>query len=237
VNFLLHRHLAALELGSPVAGVGAMLPDLWRLAGRRLRAPLAADGDEGGVQAELRQGLQHHFEADRWFHATPVFTDGEDATRQAFYELRPRPPKLPMFAHVSWELCLDGALVLREGLDELLGGLRRTVAQVGREGLDRFAAAQGVRPATDDHERPRFDARMNRILSGLDRDDWIGGYRSGAGLCVRLGGVRAQVGLAALSPEQAEALTVVLDARLGHAVQALKPLLAERAARVSQTDD
>ena len=31
MNFLLHRHLATEALASSGAGVGAMLPDLWRL--------------------------------------------------------------------------------------------------------------------------------------------------------------------------------------------------------------
>ncbi|MBW2452950.1 MAG: hypothetical protein JRI68_00470 [Deltaproteobacteria bacterium] len=236
MNFLLHRHLAERELSSPVAGVGAMLPDLWRLAGRRLREPAAADGEDRGVQAELSRGLAHHFEADRWFHTSPVFVQGEEETRRAFFELRPRPAKLPMFAHVSWELCLDGVLVVREGLDAVLGGLRRAVAEVGREGLDQLAAAQGVLPAADSSARIRFDARMDRILSGLDDGRWIDGYRTGAGLCARLGGVRAQLGLPALSGEQVAALAVVLDVRLGHAVQALEQLFVERAAAVSQSD-
>ena len=38
MNFLLHRHLAARALASSEAGHGAMLPDLWRMADRRVRA-------------------------------------------------------------------------------------------------------------------------------------------------------------------------------------------------------
>src|SRR3954468_14876389 len=52
VNFLLHHHLAARDLGSPEAAVGAMLPDLWRMADRRVRAirRLAAPGGAEGVR-------------------------------------------------------------------------------------------------------------------------------------------------------------------------------------------
>jgi len=44
VNFLLHHHLAFLELGRPEAAAGAMLPDVWRMADRRghTRSPRAA---------------------------------------------------------------------------------------------------------------------------------------------------------------------------------------------------
>src|SRR5262245_14457660 len=49
VNFVLHHHLAARDLGSPAAGAGAMLPDLWRMADRRVRAAAAISIEDDDV--------------------------------------------------------------------------------------------------------------------------------------------------------------------------------------------
>ena len=40
-------------------------------------------------------------------------------------------PKLGLFAHITWELCLDGSLVRREGFDETLQTLRDGFDAVG----------------------------------------------------------------------------------------------------------
>src|SRR3954466_7384028 len=86
VNFLLHHHLAARDLGSPEAAVGSMLPDLWRMADRRVRAIRRPDSDaEDRRVGEVLAGIEHHLTADHWFHAAPVFLDGEE---RAVAELR-----------------------------------------------------------------------------------------------------------------------------------------------------
>src|SRR5687768_1786649 len=64
MNFLLHRRLALDELGSRPAAVGAMLPDLWRMADRRVRAREEVSFSEASL-SELERGVAHHLEADR----------------------------------------------------------------------------------------------------------------------------------------------------------------------------
>src|SRR5205085_1200656 len=128
MNFLLHRHLAARDLGSPSAAHGAMLPDLWRIVDRRVRATEAEPRRDAiaGVRAgggdrlaEVMAGIAHHLEADRWFHASAVFSVGERATAARFREAGFFAPRMGLLGHVAWELLLDGALVRRLGVASL----------------------------------------------------------------------------------------------------------------------
>ena len=83
MNFLLHHHLATRDLGAPAASVGAMLPDLWRMADRRVFAREVDGAGENATVREVLAGIDHHVEIDRWFHAAPVFKSGERATFDA----------------------------------------------------------------------------------------------------------------------------------------------------------
>ncbi len=230
MNFLLHRHLAASELGSTVAGVGAMLPDLWRLADRRMRAhpsalPKATKASSGGkVVAELRRGVLHHVEADRWFHHTDVFLRGERETADAFKHAGV--PKTGLFAHVAWELCLDGAQLARVGAEPELVRLKRHFAAVDPSAMQALAllVAQGE-PVVDES----FARRMAHLRAGLLGGSWIRGYLSGEGLCERLAGVRSRLGLPSFDTLQQHRLARVLSARLSAASDVLEELLAGRA--------
>src|SRR5262245_340267 len=116
MNFLLHHHTARAELGSAAGGVGAMLPDLWRMADRRVRptasvTQTAGPCDSDDAFEEIQRGIEHHVAVDRWFHRAEVFRDGERMTRERFLAASARAPRIGLFAHVGWEMCLDGALV------------------------------------------------------------------------------------------------------------------------------
>ena len=217
MNFLLHHHLAARDLGSDAAALGAMLPDVWRMADRRahLRGVVAAH--EGEDVADVLRGVAHHVALDARFHAAPVFTTGEQATRDAL-RASSSAPKLALFAHIAWELCLDGALVRRLGLTPTLDAVRASLRVVPSEARHRAAcaAAPFVREREGD-EAIRFEARVEQILDAIARGPWVAGYATGDGIAERVEGVRARVGLARLSALDRE--------RVGRALEGL----AERA--------
>src|SRR5262245_409437 len=117
-----------------------MLPDLWRMADRRVRPhrdPLAAAERDAGPKepsdpkdlADVLSGIAHHVRIDRWFHQTDVFTRGERFAADRLRAARVAAPRLPLFAHVLWEMCLDGALVRSVGLAPVLAALREGFAR------------------------------------------------------------------------------------------------------------
>jgi hypothetical protein len=225
VNFVLHLHLAERDLGSPGAGVGAMLPDLWRMADRRVRAQRvrpASSGADPALDAALA-GIEHHLEVDRWFHADAVFTDGERETARRLQDARLEAPRAVLFAHVLWELCLDGALVRRDGLASVLDLLQRGVAELGPRATERAAELHHFdRVTRDPSERAAFAARLDRIFTELARGPWIDGYQSGEGIALRLSGVRRGVGLSPLGEEDVARLADVADALLARAAGTLE---------------
>jgi hypothetical protein len=225
VNFVLHLHLAARDLASPAAGVGAMLPDLWRMADRRVRAQrlhTLGGSHHPAVDAALA-GIEHHLEVDRWFHADVAFTDGERETARQLQEAHLTAPRIGLFAHVLWELCLDGALVRREGLERVLDLLRRGVAELGPAAVERAADLHHFgRVSREASERATFVARLTRILAELERGPWIDGYQHGPGIAARISGVRRGVGLPPLADEDAERLASVAEALLARAPRVLE---------------
>ena len=286
VNFLLHRHFALAELGSERAGVGAMLPDLWRLAGlrnghgrrpgdegptserpsRRAHGDGAAHGgdrpslpetaDASGItrdwidaridvalvhdaartvadglgSGELARGVQHHYDADRWFHATEVFRAGERRTAEVLRSCcNGSVPKLGLFAHVLWEMCLDGALLRREGLEASMAALRGAfaaldvaeLAALGFSGDEQEPSAQ-----REQRVRDRLALVLERLLGG----GWLEAYCSGQGMCLPLGGVRSRLGLSFFTHEECALLAPALEELLRAAELALDALLVERAA-------
>jgi hypothetical protein len=205
-----------------------MLPDLWRILDRRVRAvrdPLPHVSERDAV-AELEAGIQHHLDADEWFHDAPVFLEGERATASALQAAELEARHSVMFAHVLWELCLDGALVLHEG--------EAQVREELREGLD---ACSGLLPAaahrhhfarvarTED-DRARFDERLERVSRDLVVGSWALGYASGAGLAVRVDGMRRRLNLLPMGERDVGALARVAEARLADARGVVKTILA-----------
>jgi hypothetical protein len=236
VNFLLHRHLAARDLGSELGGVGAMLPDLWRIADRRVRAAASVDagGGAGSLEpmfSDLLDGIDHHLQLDAWFHGAGVFVEGERALQEELRNASLDAPRMPLFAHVTWELCLDGALLRSIGRDAALAELRAGIAAVSPprgEGLLSRAADVHCfdrRPRSDE-ERSVFHARMALILSELARGPWVFAYESAPGIARSVSRIRARVGLAPIDADDDPRLLPVLDRALDRAQAAVAVILA-----------
>jgi hypothetical protein len=232
VNFLLHHHLAGRDLGDAAAAAGATLPDVWRMADRRARANAprtegaapSATSEAGTPLAAVTAGVAHHMAVDVWFHRSPSFERGETATREVLRRARSA-PKMGLFAHVAWELCLDGALLRRAGTDTVLAALRASFAAV-RPALHHRVADAWVKLPADD--RPRFEARVDRILDALAAGPWVSGYATAAGVVERLEGVRARLGFVAMPAEDRAEAIAGLEALHGEADAALDGILLRR---------
>lgn len=231
MNFLLHRHLCHAALGSEAAGIGAMLPDLWRMADRRVRtAPphVAAEalGEADDATREVMRGIEHHLEADLWFHDADVFTLGERATAAALRGAGTSAKKLTLFAHPLWEMCLDGALVRRfgavavralvaRGFEEAAGAMRRAVE------AHHFAHAEDAAGHRDE-----VHARMDWICEELSRGPWIEGYSRPDGLVRGLAGMRRRFGLAPFAEDERARLADAIATLTERADAALVEILA-----------
>lgn len=227
MNFLLHHRLARRDLPSPAAAIGAMLPDLWRMIDKRIRpatSPIAADDPK--VTAVLA-GIAHHTRADAAFHDCEAFTAGERALARELAAIDA--PKITLFAHIAWELCLDGALVRRDG---------DALARALREGVADATSNEGGEPATDvacrlhcearAREAPAdgFAARVRRFLDEIARGAWIAGYARGAVIAERVAGIRGRLGLGALATSDQERLGAILESALARADAPLEAILA-----------
>lgn len=210
MNFLLHRHLAARDLGE-AAGIGAMLPDLWRMADRRVRPARDVRPDDAPpILRDVLAGIAHHVAADHAFHTAPVFVDGEQRTLAAIRDARIDAPKLGLFAHVIWEMCLDGALLRREGLDEVLAALRRSFDETSEAAADAADLHHWSRHCGD-ARRAAFSKRMAYLTAEIARGPWIAGYRDGLGVALRTEGIRVRVGLPSLGSPAIETLGEALE--------------------------
>lgn len=232
MNFLLHHHLASAELGSGVEGVGAMLPDIWRMADRRVRARRIEHVETANAQLDgLMRGVDHHLDADRWFHETRPFRDGERRTA----ELLRMPPsegassrRLPLFAHVLWEMCLDGALLRRQGFAGKRAELRRDITEALSTPALRTSATLhhfAHRPVAD---RVPFDLRVERLALQIADGEWIEGYQDAEGLALRLAGVRSRLGFSPPSDAERQAWARAIEPLIVDADGALEELLEER---------
>ena len=219
MNFLFHHHLALRDLGAPEAAVGAMLPDLWRMADRRVRPAVAAiwSGEEALPLAQVLAGIEHHVAADKWFHRDAVFLDGEQRCAARLRAIGAEVPRIGLFAHVLWELCLDGALLDRVGLFPVLSALRDGFDATLGPASDRAAEVhhfERVGRSVDD--RASFASRLARLCAAIADGPWIDGYQSGEGLAYRIQGVRARLGMEPVDVEGhallADACSELLDA-------------------------
>ncbi len=216
VNFLLHRAFALREGLGPAAGVGAMLPDLWRMADRDVRARPGRGSDA------LARGVDHHLEVDRWFHRTEVFVYGERDLTRALAQLEV--PKLGRFGHIGWELCLDGAWLQRE--EQAALALRADLAGVGVDDAVAAARAHGAERLSS-ARHARFRGTMERIFEGLS-GGWGEGYAEPERLAERIDGIRRRVGLGHVPDEKRDALVAVLATYLERAAEALPRLEVDR---------
>jgi hypothetical protein len=168
---------------------------------------------QGAALDRVLAGVIHHLERDRWFHADPVFADGEAHAARLLAEVTA--PRSVLLAHVLWELCLDGALVRRVGLAPVLELLREGLVVASPEALARAAALHHFdRVARSEEDRARFQTRLDRILSELVKGPWIDGYQTGTGVADRLQGVRRAVGLAPMEGEDRARVARIADVLL-----------------------
>jgi hypothetical protein len=232
MNFLLHRHLSHTAHGSPLAGVGAMLPDLWPMADRRVRPAMPrqlawdALGEADDDTREVMRGIEHHLEADLWFHDAEVFRGGERATLDALRGAAASAKKLGLFAHPLWEMCLDGALVRKLGGEAVRaavadGFAAATAAARTASGAHHFARADGG------HEyRAAFDERMQWMADELAKGPWIEGYARADGLTRGLAGIRRRLGLPPFSEEDQAKIATAIATLAARADAAVEEILA-----------
>ncbi len=216
MNFLLHHHLAARDLGRPDAAAGSMLPDVWRMAHRRARLREAEAPPEADLES-VSDGLAHHLAVDAWFHRDPVFLHGESAARIALRRARDA-PKMGLFAHIAWELCLDGALVRRLGIERVSSDVRGSIAALRPDVHHRVAAVRVRLPATD---RAVFETRVDRILDAIAAGPWMAGYATSPGVVERLEGLRRRLGFPTLSTDDRDGVAAGLEVLALEADQAL----------------
>ncbi len=225
VNFLLHRFLAKRQIGDALGGIGAMLPDFWRMAHRRMRPRrLEWGSDASSAALRLLAGVRHHVESDSWFHARLGFAREEAETVAALRGAAAELNKIGMFGHAAWEMCLDGALLLRDGPEQHLQQLREDFGTLDRNLLWEVAARTcGDELAAD----PTFRVTSARIIDGLLEGSWILGYCVAEGLVDRLSGIRRRVGLDVIVEPQRGRLIDALGGRLEEACDVLPALLTE----------
>jgi len=231
VNFLLHHHFAERELSDAphvdLAAIGAMLPDLFRMA-RPRRHPQKAETPSVALSDEHRaliRGCEHHARIDKWFHSSDAFARGERELRHAF--LLPNSPKLVLFAHAAWEMCLDGAW-LRQASDEARARVRE--ASKATPFMSAVAEHQGVTAGLDDASLASFDARMRRILAAFADETIYLDYLAASGIARRLAGIRTAFGLGVPATETLEAWARALEPFIDRADAALVDLVRERRA-------
>lgn len=204
-----------------------MLPDIWRMAERRMRATAPREVDGDGPDAQLLRGINHHLEADAWYHRTLVHAQGEQTAHKLLVDSASHAKKLGLFAHVLWEMALDGALLEREGIDATLAQLRGSLQRC-RGVLSAVAIQHGARERLSAVEQIRFDRRVDHILQELARGPWIAGYTHGIGLVDRLSGVRSRFGFAPFAGAERDSLAEQLRPLIVHAKGALEELESAR---------
>ena len=205
-----------------------MLPDLWRMAHRHVR-PAPGDLEPGAWprEEEVLRGVTHHRRADTAFHAGEVFRDGERTLARALATVAA--PRLPLFAHIAWELCLDGALVRREGA-ALVAEVQAAISCAREAAREESAvdAAARIHHAARKGEPlpPELNPRVGAMLDELGRGRWIEGYARGGTVAERLDGIRRRLGFPPLDAETRAALEGILGEAIDRAGAAIGPLLA-----------
>jgi hypothetical protein len=116
---------------------------------------------------------------------------------------------LGLFAHIAWELCLDGALLRRVGIETVLRSVRGSIEAVRPDAHHR--AAQAWLPDVPAEDRGRFDGRVDQILDAIAEGRWVAGYAMAPGIVERLDGLRARLGFEAMTKDDREAVAAALE--------------------------
>lgn len=203
------------------------MPDLWRMAHPRVRpASRLVASTEWPRLGEVLAGVTHHIRADAAFHASDSFRDGERAMTRALAGIRA--PRLALFGHVAWELCLDGMLVRREGaalVAEVSDGIASALEASGGESAVDSAARIHHAARKGEALPPNVTGRVGQMLAELARGPWLEGYARGAVVAERLDGIRARLGLSALDLEPKRSLAALLDETMARGAAAIDALL------------
>jgi hypothetical protein len=210
VNFVFHHHLALLDSGDPEVALGAMLPDLLRIIDRSLRTPrsaVAAWPREADGLERVVLGVEHHHDVDAWFHDTPAFARGEAGARDRL--VATGWARAGLFAHVAWELCLDGALLdARREAPEATSSARAlgeasALSPLATRLLDaRFSELPSSVRAIHAERLTRLLARLVELASG---------YSEARGLFLRLEGLRRALRLPETDASTRERVVRALD--------------------------
>jgi hypothetical protein len=155
-------------------------------------------------------GVEHHFEVDAWFHDTDVFTRGEALARARLAETGWA--RAGLFAHVVWELCLDGALLARSPGTAAESPRAEPTQTLGKT-ADLSPLATRLLEARFPHVpravRSAQAARLERLLSRVV--ELAAGYSEARGLYARLEGMRHGLGLPPTDAPTMERVVLALD--------------------------
>jgi hypothetical protein len=155
-----------------------------------------------------------------------VFARGEALVGEVMKTLAA--PRARLFAHATWELCLDGELVRREGVEPMLDAIHRGFSRADTVMIEAAEAHHFSRVERASSEREAFEHRMSRIVHGLLQGSWIAGYRSSRGVAERVSGIRVSLGLTPFGFEDRLRLSEGLDALVDEAARAVDEILADR---------
>lgn len=191
-----------------------MLPDLWRMAHKSVR-PARADAriEATPELSDVLAGVLHHGRADTAFHASASFHEGERTLARDLAKVGAS--RLSLFAHIGWELCLDGALLRREpSLSvEVSDAIRELESSPGESPA--ISAARAHHAARKRERLPDvFDARLRRITSELLRVEWITGYARSDVVTERLDGIRRFLGLPPLTTLERSTCANIFEATI-----------------------
>jgi hypothetical protein len=212
-------HFACAANAAPSVRLGAVLPDLLTLYGRKVRPlPLVRLWrKEAAPPAEVHnviEGIEFHHAVDVRFHRAPLFLENAAALQSRLREAS-RTPGLKRFlpAHVLTELFLDHLLLREEP------GL-----------LDGFTVAlDGGRPLLEAFTRlhPRVEAGGFRtFLERVSADRFWEDYGSMAGIYYRMNRILRRFAQRPLEPVEERALTACFAERAEGAAQSLRAFVA-----------
>jgi hypothetical protein len=204
-----------------------MLPDLWRMADRRVRPSTERLVDVAHAPLDsLLLGVDHHLAADRWFHQSAVFSEGEEEATRRLRGARLSARRAVLFAHALWELCLDGELVRREGAARIMAAVRDGVREAG-DALPAAADAHHfARVARTVGEREDFDRKLDRMCREMVGGPWVESYATGEGIAAIVNAMRRRVRLESMGADDLSRLAEVARELLEQASDAVDRILA-----------
>ncbi len=197
MNYFAH---AIRFLDRPVFAIATGLPDMLSVIDRSMRlrekrvSPFVTDNDE--FRAEVAAGVLQHLADDRWFHSTRAFLETSGELTRLFRKVLANDDgaRCAFLGHIVTELQLDGAL--HEAHPGRLDRYYELLAEVDRA---RVAADVNVMAT-------KASDRLERLLEGFAREQFLRDYTDPRRLRIRLNQVMLRVGLDQLPEAIEEAL-------------------------------